>query len=44
MLGFALIAFPFILLGFVLFMGRVEDPMNELARDRQLVDTANQPE
>ena len=36
MIGFALLAFPFLLLGFVLLMGRVEEPLNEIADEREI--------
>jgi hypothetical protein len=36
MIGFALIAFPFILLGFVLLMGRVEEPLSQIATERDI--------
>ena len=29
MIGFALLLFPFVLLGFVLLMGRVEQPLSQ---------------
>jgi hypothetical protein len=47
MIGFALLAFPFLLLGFVLLMGRVEEPLNQIAVERQLeqfLDDANPEE
>jgi hypothetical protein len=36
MIGFALIAFPFVLLGFVLLMGRVEEPLTQIAVEREI--------
>ena len=47
MIGFALIAFPFVLLGFVILMGRVEEPMSQLSDERQIeqfLDDANRSE
>jgi hypothetical protein len=47
MIGFALLAFPFLLLGFVLLMGRVEEPLTQIAVERQLehfLDDANPAE
>ncbi len=47
MLGFALLAFPFLLLGFVLLMGRVEEPLTQIAVERhmeQFLDDANAEE
>ena len=49
MWGFLLLLFPFVLLGFVMFMGRVEAPLNEIGRqnDRQIeqfLDEANRDE
>jgi hypothetical protein len=47
MIGFALLAFPFLLLGFVLLMGRVEEPLTQIAVERQIehfLDDANAEE
>lgn len=47
MIGFALLAFPFLLLGFVLLMGRVEEPLTQIAVERhleQFLDDANAAE
>jgi hypothetical protein len=47
MIGFALLLFPFVLLGFVMVMGRVEQPLIEIADERdieQFLDDANAEE
>jgi len=47
MIGFALLLFPFVLLGFVLLMGRVEEPMSQVAPEREVenfLETASQEE
>lgn len=47
MVGFALILFPFVLLGFVMLMGRVEEPLTQIAEERdieQFLDDANADE
>jgi hypothetical protein len=47
MIGFALLAFPFLLLGFVLLMGRVEEPLSQIAVEREIehfLDDANPEE
>jgi hypothetical protein len=47
MIGFALLLFPFGLLGFVMVMGRVEEPLIEIAAERdieQFFDDANAEE
>jgi hypothetical protein len=47
MIGFTLLLFPFVLLGFVLFMGRVEEPLSKIAVEReieQFLDDANSDE
>ncbi len=47
MIGFTLLLFPFVVLGFVLLMGRVEEPLRQVSVDReieQFLDTANQSE
>jgi len=47
MIGFALLLFPFVLLGFVLLMGRVEEPLSQIADERQVeqfLDEANAEE
>src|SRR5579875_1822996 len=36
MIGFLVILFPFVLLGFVLFMERVEEPLNQVAVEREM--------
>ena len=44
MVGFALLLFPFLLLGFVLFMGRVEEPLSRMPDEREIehfLDDAN---
>ena len=35
-MGFALLLFPLLLLGFVLLMGRVEEPLNQVAPEREI--------
>ena len=47
MIGFTLLLFPFVLLGFMLFMGRVEEPLSQVAVEREMeefLDTANSAE
>ncbi len=47
MVGFALLLFPFVLLGFVMLMGRVEEPLTQVADERdieQFLDDANAEE
>jgi hypothetical protein len=47
MIGFLVLLFPLVLLGFVLFMERVEEPLNQVAVEReieQFLDTANREE
>ena len=47
MIGFLLLLFPFVLLGFVMLMGRVEQPLSQVAVERQLehfLDDANREE
>lgn len=47
MIGFLVLLFPFVLLGFVLFMERVEEPLTQVAPERELeqfLDTANADE
>jgi len=47
MIGFALVLFPFVLLGFVMLMGRVEEPLTQIAEERdieQFLDDANADE
>lgn len=47
MIGFALLLFPFVLLGFVMLMGRVEEPLSQIADERdieQFFDDANAEE
>jgi hypothetical protein len=36
MIGFLALLFPFVLLGFVLFMERVEEPLNRAADERDI--------
>lgn len=36
MIGFALLLFPFLLLGFTLLMQRVEEPLSSVAVERQI--------
>jgi hypothetical protein len=36
MIGFALLLFPFVLLGFAIFMGRVEEPITRIAVERNI--------
>ena len=47
MIGFALLLFPCILLGFIMLMGRVEEPLSQIADERdieQFLDDANAEE
>lgn len=47
MIGFALLLFPCVLLGFVMLMGRVEEPLRQIAEERdieQFFDDANAEE
>ena len=47
MVGFALLLFPFVLLGFVMLMGRVEEPLTQIAEERNVehfLDAANPDE
>ena len=47
MVGFLVLLFPFVLLGFVLFMERVEEPLSQVAVEReieQFLDDANPAE
>jgi hypothetical protein len=47
MVGFTLLVFPFVLLGFVMVMGRVEEPLSQVAVERdieQFLDDANDEE
>ena len=47
MIGFLVVLFPFVLLGFVLFMERVEEPLSQVAVEREMeefLDTANREE
>ena len=47
MVGFLVLLFPFVLLAFVLFMERVEEPLNQVATERELeefLDDANSEE
>lgn len=36
MIGFLVLLFPFVLMGFVLFMERVEQPLNQVATEREI--------
>ena len=36
MIGFALVLFPFVLLGFVLLMQRVEEPLSQVNHEREI--------
>ena len=47
MIGFVFIAFPFVLLGFVLLMQKVEEPLSQIAVEREIehfLDDANADE
>jgi hypothetical protein len=47
MIGFTLLLFPFVLLGFVMLMGRVEVPLSQINVEReieQFLDDANSDE
>jgi hypothetical protein len=47
MVGFLVLLFPFVLLGFVLFMERVEEPLSQVAIERDIehfLDDANSDE
>jgi hypothetical protein len=47
MIGFALLLFPFLLLAFVMLMGRVEEPLTQIAEERDIehfLDDANADE
>ncbi|MCU1656814.1 MAG: hypothetical protein JWO57_1470 [Pseudonocardiales bacterium] len=47
MVGFVMLLFPFLLLGFMLLMGRVEEPLNQVAEERdieQFLDDASPEE
>ena len=47
MIGFLFLLFPFVLLGFMLLMGRVEEPLSQVAVERdieQFLDDANPDE
>jgi hypothetical protein len=47
MIGLLVVLFPVVLLGFVLFMERVEEPLTQVAPERemeQFLDTANAEE
>ena len=47
MVGFLVLLFPFVLLGFALFMERVEEPLTQVAVEReieQFLDDANPDE
>jgi hypothetical protein len=36
MIGFLMLLFPFVLLGFMLVMGRVEEPLSRVAEERDI--------
>jgi hypothetical protein len=36
MIGFVFLLFPFVLLGFMLLMGRVEEPLSQVAVERDI--------
>ncbi len=36
MIGFLMLLFPFVLLGFMLLMGRVEEPLSRVAEERDI--------
>ena len=47
MIGFVFIAFPFVLLGFILLMEKVEEPLSQIAVEREIehfLDDANADE
>jgi hypothetical protein len=47
MIGFTLLLFPFVLLGFVMLMGRVEEPLRQVNDEREIetfLDNANRAE
>jgi hypothetical protein len=47
MVGFLVLLFPFVLMGFVLFMERVEEPLTKVATEREIeefLDDANPAE
>ena len=47
MAGFLVLLFPFVLMGFVLFMERVEEPLSQVATEREIehfLDDANASE
>jgi hypothetical protein len=47
MIGFLMLLFPLVLLGFMLFMGRVEEPLSRVAVEREIehfLDDANADE
>ncbi len=47
MVGLLVLLFPVLLLGFMLFMGRVEEPLNRIAPEREIekfLDDANPDE
>jgi hypothetical protein len=47
MIGFTLVLFPFVLLGFVMVMGRVEEPLTQIAEEwdiEKFLDDANADE
>lgn len=47
MIGFVFIVFPFVLLGFVLLMEKVEEPLSQVAVEREIehfLDDANADE
>jgi hypothetical protein len=47
MIGFAMLLFPFLMLGFMLLMQRVEEPLSQVAEERDIehfLDDANPEE
>jgi hypothetical protein len=47
MIGLLVLGFPFVLLGFMLFMGKVEEPLTRVAVEREIehfLDDANPEE
>jgi hypothetical protein len=44
MAGLLVLGFPFILLGFMLFMGRVEEPLSRAATERKMEQFLDQAE
>ena len=44
MAGLLVLGFPFVLLGFMLFMGRVEEPLSRAATERKMEQFLDQAE